>query len=381
MAPILGSVLLMAVFCTATERMGRYGLYGRLGMGAVSIVGIFLFHGQLLDGMALYWNDMADILGGRAGIYLKRFETAGIQSADASRLIFLIYLGIAAAVCGFLVLKLQLYVLVIAWALVLPILSGLLGIEPDAGTGVIFYIGILLKLNFILSRAGRKRHRAESSRAFLTGSILACAVMLAAGILLEQFMPSEDYGSSTLVTEAKKEALDGISSLRYKKGKINMLPDGKLKECGAWSASDDTALSVTMENPDSLYLRGFVGSVYDGSSWESLDTEEAYKQRTLFYWLHQDGFYGETQLSSARALADDDTLSDKVSEVDIKNEKADSRYLYTPYEITELPAGYGKETPFADSMLKAKGLFGARNYHYQANGNLVKDFTVLGASA
>lgn len=30
-------------------------------------------------------------------------------------------------------------------------------------------------------------------------------------------------------------------------------------------------------------------------------------------------------------------------------------------------------------MLKAKGLFGARNYHYQANGNLVKDFTVLGA--
>lgn len=84
------------------------------------------------------------------------------------------------------------------------------------------------------------------------------------------------------------------------------------------SASDDTALSVTMENPDSLYLRGFVGSVYDGSSWESLDTEDAYKQRTLFYWLHQDGFYGETQLSRARALADDDTLSDKVSEVDIK---------------------------------------------------------------
>ena len=379
MAPILGSVLLMAVFCTATERMGKYGLYGRMGMGAVSIAGIFLFHGQLLDGMALYWNDMADILGSRAGIYLKRFETAGIQGEDVSRLIFLIYLGIAAAVCGFLILKLKFYLLVLAWALVLPALSGILGMEPDAGTGVIFYMGILLELNLILSRSGRKRHRAESSRAFLTGSILACAVMLAAGILLEQFMPSEDYGSSTLVTEAKKEALDGISSLRYKKGKINTLPDGKLKECGAWSASDDTALSVTMENPDSLYLRGFVGSVYDGSSWKSLDTEDAYKQRTLFYWLHQDGFYGETQLSRARALADDDTLSDKVSEVDIKNEKADSRYLYTPYEITELPVGYRKETPFADSMLKAKGLFGARNYHYQANGNLVKDFTVLGA--
>ena len=182
----------------------------------VSIAGIFLFHGQLLDGMALYWNDMADILGSRAGIYLKRFETAGIQGGDAARMVFLIYLGIAAAVCGFLILKLKFYLLVFAWALVLPALSGILGMEPDAGTGVIFY------------RSGRKRHRAESSRAFLTGSILACAVMLAAGILLEQFMPSEDYGSSTLVTEAKKEALDGISSLRYRKGKINTLPDGKL---------------------------------------------------------------------------------------------------------------------------------------------------------
>lgn len=181
MAPILGSVLLMAVFCTATERMGKYGLYGRLGLGMVSIAGIFLFHGQLLDGMALYWNDMADILGSRAGIYLKRFETAGIQGGDAARMVFLIYLGMAAAVCGFLILKLKFYLLVLAWALVLPVLSGILGMEPDAGTGVIFYMGILLELNLILSRSGRKRHRAESSRAFLTGSILACAVMLAAG--------------------------------------------------------------------------------------------------------------------------------------------------------------------------------------------------------
>ena len=86
--------------------------------------------------MALYWNDMADILGSRAGIYLERFETAGIQGEDVSRLIFLIYLGIAAAVCGFLILKLKFYLLVLAWALVLPILSGILGMEPDAGTGV-----------------------------------------------------------------------------------------------------------------------------------------------------------------------------------------------------------------------------------------------------
>ena len=69
--------------------------------------------------------------------------------------------------------------------------------EPDAGTGVIYMI--LLELNlFILSRSEGNATGQRAVQAFLTGSILACAVMLAAGILLEQFMPSEDYGSSTL---------------------------------------------------------------------------------------------------------------------------------------------------------------------------------------
>lgn len=142
MAPILGSVLLMAVFCTATERMGKYGLYGRLGLGMVSIAGIFLFHGQLLDGMALYWNDMADILGSRAGIYLKRFEDCRDTGRGAARMVFLIYLGMAAAALRIPYPEIEVLLLVLAWALVLPVLSGILGMEPDAGTGVIFYMGI-----------------------------------------------------------------------------------------------------------------------------------------------------------------------------------------------------------------------------------------------
>ena len=180
MAPILGSVLLMAVFCTATERMGKYGLYGRLGLGMVSIAGIFLFHGQLLDGMALYWNDMADILGSVPG-----FTSKGLRLRDTGRgcrphgIPYLSWNGSGSLRIPYP--EIEVLSTGACLALVLPVLSGILGMEPDAGTGVIFYMGILLELNLILSRSGRKRHRAESSRAFLTGSILACAVMLAAG--------------------------------------------------------------------------------------------------------------------------------------------------------------------------------------------------------
>ena len=77
-----------------------------------------------------------------------------------------------------------------------------------------------------------------------------------------------------------------------------------------------------MEQPSSLYLRGFVGSVYDGSSWESISTEKAYEEKDLFYWLHKDGFYGEDQLQNARNLIQDDSLSSEKGIISIKNKIA-----------------------------------------------------------
>lgn len=113
-----------------------------------------------------------------------------------------------------------------------------------------------------------------------------------------------------------------------------------------------------MEQPSSLYLRGFVGSVYDGSSWESISTEKAYEEKDLFYWLHKDGFYGEDQLQNARNLIQDDSLSSEKGIISIKNKIASSKYLYTPYELTDLPEGYTGENAQADSTLNARGLFG-----------------------
>lgn len=378
-APILGSIFLAALFLTATDRMSRYGFYSRIGLAVLFAAGIFVMYRQLMDGLALYWNDLADTLGSRAGIYLTRFETAGIQNNMAVRTVFLCYLGVAAAVLGFFVMKLHLYLLILLWVLAIPVAAVVTGTEPDVVSGICFYTGALLEINFLLAGSGRKRYHMESSRAFLSGGILVFLLVFVAGILAEQIVPPQDYASSELVTEAKKEMWDGIDDFRYKKGEINTLPEGQLKKCTAWIASDDTALEVTMEHPDSYYLRGFTGSVYDGDSWKSLDTEEAYKERNLFYWLHQGGFYGETQLSQARELVEDDTLSDKISEITVKNKKADSRYLYIPYELNTIPSGYEKETPLTDSSLKSKGIFGERDYMYKASGNLVKDFTVLGA--
>ena len=105
MIPLLGSVLLTALICSVTERMEKCGIYIRVGVAAATAGGLFLLYRQILDGFALYWNTVADTFGSRAGIYFTRFDTADIMAEDTARLVFLIYLGMAAAVIGFLILR------------------------------------------------------------------------------------------------------------------------------------------------------------------------------------------------------------------------------------------------------------------------------------
>lgn len=142
MLPLLGSVLLTALLCSVTERMEKCGIYIRCGVAAATAGGLFLLYRQILDGFALYWNTVADTFGSRAGIYFTRFDTADIMAEDTARLVFLIYLGMAAAVIGFLILRFRIYVLVFLEIFVLPFMMVLTGKEPESGVGVAFYMGI-----------------------------------------------------------------------------------------------------------------------------------------------------------------------------------------------------------------------------------------------
>lgn len=340
---------------------------------------LLLFRGSILDGGALFWNDAADILGSRAGIYINRYDTTAVLSGDMARIIFLVFLGMAAAVLGVIILKCRWWGLILFCAVLYPILVLLTNGVADQRACIFFYLGSVLELNFILSYFRKNDGGTQSSRAFWEGGVLVLCLMFVSGFLIGQILPEGDYSSLEVVINAKEEVLTGVQNLRYKKGNINSLPDGRLKKCGAWTASEDTALHIKMEKPDSLYLRGFTGSVYDGSEWKSISTEDAYEQKTLFYWLHQGGFYGETQLARARDLIGDDAAFGQAVSLTVRNERADSRYLYTPYELSAVPDGYDGETPFTDSTLKAKGLLGQRDYTVTTDGNLVGDFTVLGA--
>ena len=221
MMPLLGSVLLTALICSVTERMEKCGIYIRGGVAAATAGGLFLLYRQYSGWICTLLEYRGRYIWKQSRNLFTRFDTADIMAEDTARLVFLIYLGMAAAVIGFLILRFRIYVLVFLEIFVLPFMMVLTGKEPESGVGVAFYMGVFLEINYLLARSGRKRYSEQSSRAFWFGGILTGLVLMAAGVFLGQIMPAADYASSELVAEAKQEALNAVNDLRYRKGKIN----------------------------------------------------------------------------------------------------------------------------------------------------------------
>ena len=90
--------------------------------------------------------------------------------------------------------------------------------------------------------------------------------------------------------------------IRYGKKTVDSLPEGQFRGLGNLKLTDEAALKVTMEHPDSLYLRGFVGSIYTEDGWKQQDADEIYDKKDLFYWLHKENVSGLQQLTALYQL-------------------------------------------------------------------------------
>ena len=234
--------------------------------------------------------------------------------------------------------------------------------------------------------AGRKGWtRSNSQRmAFLT--VLLAGGCFLIGITAAALVVSPaGYGRNDAVRTLSDSIDEKIHDLRYAGG-INSLPDGRLDSLSKWKAEDKTALEVTMEDPQPLYLKGFVGGKLDGDGWKPLDEKKYYESDDMFYWLHNRGFHGNSQLTEARKTIDGKSkLADEEISMSVENKAASSEYLYLPYELISISADKEGKSPGlkdrADETAAARGAFGLRKYGLVTNAALAKDFPDLAAQA
>ena len=181
----------------------------------------------------------------------------------------------------------------------------------------------------------------------------------------------------------KSEVIRQEEKLRY--GENEVLPEGDFQRVKGFSPSGKTMLEVYMSVPDSYYLRGFVGSKYTKEGWEALPGEEAGRTSDLFYWLHKEKFYGQTQLADLAMRFDREKQSASMT---IQNVNASSKYLYLPYEITTFigtDKGHAEDRHdtdkrWGDERFTPKGIFGERTYQFLTLPNQIKNYTDLSAA-
>lgn len=126
-------------------------------------------------------------------------------------------------------------------------------------------------------------------------------------------------------------AMECVDDIRYGTNEDAGLCSGKINNASRRITSEDTMLKVAMSHPEGMYLRGFCGAVYEDSRWKETDTGKLYEDMDLFYWLHHNGWYGQTQLASFSTREQEW----KENIVQVQNIAADRRYIYFPYETTQ----------------------------------------------
>lgn len=186
------------------------------------------------------------------------------------------------------------------------------------------------------------------------------ALLAAAGVLAAALLAVPGLRSGTLFSEWSAASNMALHRLRYESGQA-VLPEGAFSDFSA-APEQTPCLTITMEQPTALYLRGFTGDTFTGTAWQALDTQTLAEQTDLLYWLHKEGFYPQTQFAAAsRGLQ----RQEQAQTVLIENTSACSAYVYAPYALSALPQEGALCTDSLEStQIPTSGLRGARQYRF-----------------
>ena len=326
---LLGAGILTCIAAAIIRHFQKTKLLFPILLAALLLVVLFA-RNPLLNGFGAAWNTLRDLWAAEKGILLPLAETDGTS------------LWLTGIVAG-LLLAMMSVVLSRVPTLTAVLLAALsvaaAFVQPD-------FLLLAAAAIALLMLTWQKNKNAVSAASFLLVSVIVAGI---AAIFLQT-------GTMQALSQSAK---DSLHHWRYEKAE-EVLPEGDLSEPVVKTESTDTILSVTADTAQTLYLRGFVGDSYENGVWSTLDAEAAAEEKDLFYWLHQSGFYPQSQLASAARLMG----NYQSGSVSVQNLTGCSLYRYEPCTVLPERAGLAK-TKIQPSSIETSGLRGERGYSYE----------------
>lgn len=306
----LAALALFSIF-TLLQKTGK----GRLCLLVAALTALLfcaVFHARFLAGLGCLSNDILERMTALTGrIYLA--HTAAEASAVPFAAVPLLVLALV-LLCFSLSSGHVLFFLPVLLPFYAAVLFGLFPFDVSA---LLFLLGSVL----LLMRSATAKIMMQGFfglPVWLGAALLALLLSVGAGLLL--------HGSAN--ENAAKEIKTALHRILYD-DKTNSMPEGKLKNLPAWNKTQTPALSVSMSEPQKMYLRGRIYETYTGSAWEPLPFDARAEYEELFYWLHESGIYGQSQIGTASALAEEV----QAASLSIKNLSACSASGYYPYAL------------------------------------------------
>ena len=326
---LLGAGILTCIVAAVIRHFRKTKLLFPILLAALLLVVLFA-RAPLLNGFGAAWNTLRDLWAAEKGILLLLAETDGSG------------LWLAGIVAGILLAMVSV-VLSRVPTLTAVLLAALSVAAAFVQPGILLLAAVAVGL---LMLTWQKNKNAVSAASFLLVGVIVAGI---AAISLQ----------TGTMQALSQNAKDTLHHWRYEKAE-EVLPEGDLSEPVVKTESTDTILSVTADTAQTLYLRGFVGDSYENGVWSALDTETAAEEKDLFYWLHQSGFYPQSQLATAARL-----MSNYQSgSVSVQNLTGCSLYRYEPCTILPERAGLAKNK-IQPSSIETSGLRGERGYSYE----------------
>lgn len=326
---LLGAGALTCIAAAAIRHFKKMKLMLPILLAALLLVVLFA-RNPLLSGFGAAWNTLRGLWAAEKGILLPLAETDGTG------------LWLAGIVAGILLAMVSVALSCVP-TLTAVLLAALSVAAPFVQPGILLLAAAAIAL---LLLTWQKNKNAVSAASFLLVGVIVAGI---AAISLQ----------TGTMQSFSQSAKDTLHHWRYEKAG-EVLPEGDLSEPVVKTESTDTILSVTADAAQTLYLRGFVGDSYENGVWSALDAETAAEEKDLFYWLHQSGFYPQSQLATAARLMG----NYQSGSVSVQNLAGCSLYCYEPCTVLPERAGLTKNK-IQPSTLETNGLRGERGYSYE----------------
>ena len=235
------------------------------------------------------------------------------------------------------------------------------------------------------ARARRGNKERQHSGYARRGSAQTGALVLVAGLICSALafglQPASRYQRPQQLDELARQINDGADALLQgdftfwqTRGGVS---EGDLGRTGYLRFQNETALRLHLGEGEQwmepLYLRGYAGSVYTGSSWEDLPQEQylAYAQDApqTFAPLNQEAVCAQLSQPGVEQYQRETPYlsvmwSVEQGRLDIENVGAWRKYLYTPYGLSSTPGSEEMANArfVQDAYIQADAMFGVDRY-------------------